>query len=123
MRPFFLMLLCGAALLPAAAVAQTSFPYKASATSDDVYVRSGPGQTYYATDKLKRGQQVEVYRHDPGGWCAIRPIEGSFTWVSSRFLKPTKHNLAVVTEENVAARVGRWQPFWRHARRRASATA
>ena len=71
-----------------------------------MYVRSGPGQDYYPTDKLKRGQEVEVYRHDPGGWCRIRPVEGSFTWVSGRFLKPTKHNLAVVTEEGVAARVG-----------------
>jgi hypothetical protein len=87
-------------------VGQTTFPYKAFAVTDDVYVRSGPGQNYYATDKLKRGQPVEVYRHDPGGWCAIRPVEGSFTWVSGRFLKPTKHRLAVVTEENVAARVG-----------------
>jgi len=100
------MFLCCSALLPSAAVGEPSFPYKASATSDDVYVRSGPGQSYYATDKLKRGQEVEVYRHDPGGWCAIRPVDGSFTWVSGRFLKPTKHNLAVVTEEGVAARVG-----------------
>ncbi len=106
MRPFALMLLCGLALLPSIAVGQPTFPYKASAVADDVFVRSGPGQNYYATDKLKRGQQVEVYRHDPGGWCAIRPIDGSFTWVSGRFLKPTKHHLAVVTEENTAARVG-----------------
>jgi SH3-like domain-containing protein len=105
MRPF-LVFLCCSALLSSTASGGTTFPYKASATSDDVYVRSGPGQNYYATDKLKRGQEVEVYRHDPGGWCAIRPIEGSFTWVSGRFLKPTKHNLAVVTEEGVAARVG-----------------
>ena len=106
MRPLFLLSLCCVVGLPLAANGQTKFPYKASAVTDDVYVRSGPGQNYYATDKLKRGQQVEVYRHDPGGWCAIRPVEGSFAWVSGRFLKPTKHNLAVVTEENVAARVG-----------------
>ncbi|MEN6558165.1 MAG: SH3 domain-containing protein [Thermoguttaceae bacterium] len=83
-----------------------TFPYKAGIVADDVYVRSGPGQSYYPTDKLRRGQQVEVYRHDPGGWCAIRPIDGSFTWVSGRFLKPTENNLAVVTEDNVSARVG-----------------
>ena len=107
MRPLFLISLCCVAMLPStAANGQQTFPYKASAVADDVYVRSGPGQNYYATDKLKRGQQVEVYRHDPGGWCAIRPVDGSFTWVSGRFLKPTKHHLAVVTEEGVAARVG-----------------
>jgi len=106
MRPLILMFLCCSTLLPSAASGQPTFPYKASAVADDVYVRSGPGQSYYATDKLKRGQEVEVYRHEPGGWCKIRPIEGSFTWVSGRFLKPTKNNLAVVTEEGVAARVG-----------------
>jgi SH3-like domain-containing protein len=106
MRPLFLIALCCVAWLPSAANGQQKFPYKAFAVTDDVFVRSGPGQNYYATDKLKRGQQVEVYRHDPGGWCAIRPIGGSFTWVSGRFVKPTRHNLAVVTEENVAARVG-----------------
>jgi SH3-like domain-containing protein len=105
MRPFVLFICCSA-LLPSAANAEPTFPYKAAAVADDVYIRSGPGQSYYATDKLKRGQEIEVYRHDPGGWCAIRPVEGSFTWVSGRFLKPTKHNLAVVTEEGVAARVG-----------------
>ena len=106
MRPFVAILFCCSMLLPSAASAEPSFPYKATVVSDDVYVRSGPGQDYYPTDKLKRGQEVEVYRHDPGGWCRIRPVEGSFTWVSGRFLKPTRRNLAVVTEEGVAARVG-----------------
>ncbi|MBN2473188.1 MAG: SH3 domain-containing protein [Pirellulales bacterium] len=82
------------------------FPYKAYISRDDVYVRSGPGQTYYPTDKLKAGQEVEIYRHDPGGWYAIKPPEASFTWVSARFLKPGVDNLAVVTEDRVAARVG-----------------
>jgi hypothetical protein len=27
---------------------------------------------------------VEVYRHEPGGWLAIRPPQGSFSWVSAR---------------------------------------
>jgi hypothetical protein len=33
-------------------------------------------------------------------------VEGSFAWVSSRYLKPTEDNLAVITEDNVSARVG-----------------
>jgi hypothetical protein len=82
------------------------FPYKAFITTDDVYVRSGPGQGYYPTDRLKAGQEVEVYRHDPGGWYAIRPPEGSFSWVSGRFLQPGADNLAVVNVDRVAARVG-----------------
>ena len=101
MRPLVAVLLCWHVLLISAARGDVTFPYKATVASEDVYVRSGPGQNYYPTEKLKRGQQVEVYRHDPGGWCAIRPVEGSFTWVSGRFLKPTGNHLAVVTEEGV----------------------
>ena len=81
-------------------------PYKAFVTADEVYVRSGPGQDYYPTDKLKTGQQVEVYRHDPGGWYAIRPVEGSFSWVSARYLGLQPDKLARVTGDRVAARVG-----------------
>jgi hypothetical protein len=106
MRPLIAALACCYALLASDGLAQVTFPYKAYVGSEDVYVRSGPGQNYYPTDKLKRGQEVEVYRHDPGGWCAIRPVPGSFTWVSARFLKPTEDHLAVVTEEDVSARVG-----------------
>lgn len=86
--------------------ADRSFPYKAYVVSEDVYVRSGPGKNYYPTQKLKVGQEVEVHRHDPGGWYAIRPPEGSFAWVSSRFLQKKGKGLAVVTGDRVAARVG-----------------
>jgi len=93
-------------LVVQAAGEEPVFPYKACITADDVYVRSGPGQTYYPTDKLREGQEVEVYRHDPGGWYAIRPPEGSFTWVSGKYLTQGSNNLAVVSEDRVAARVG-----------------
>jgi SH3-like domain-containing protein len=106
MRLPLALFLCSLALPSSPANGQQSFPYKAYVAVDDVYVRSGPGQNYYPTDKLKRGQEIEVYRHDPGGWCAIRPVDGSFTWVASRYLKPTSGHLAVVTEDGVSARVG-----------------
>ena len=106
MRPLAAMFLGCCVLFSSPARGETTFPYKAVVTIDDVYVRSGPGQSYYPTDKLKRGQEVEVYRHDPGGWCAIRPVEGSFTWVSGRHLKLTDDQLAVVTEDGEPARVG-----------------
>ncbi len=96
----------GLFLLASTAGGQETFPYTTTVVSEDVYVRSGPGQSYYPTQKLRRGEQVEVYRHDPGGWCAIRPAEGSFSWVSGRFLKLTEDKLAVVTEDGVSCRVG-----------------
>lgn len=86
--------------------ADRPFPYKAYVVSEDVYVRSGPGKNYYPTQKLKVGQEVEVHRHDPGGWYAIKPPEGSFTWVSGRYLQKKGKGLAAVTGDRVAARVG-----------------
>jgi uncharacterized protein YraI len=86
--------------------AEETFPYTAYVQSNDVYVRSGPGENYYPVVKLAQGTTVEVYRHDPGGWYAIRPPEGSFSWVSAEFLKPTEGNIAVITGEKVMARVG-----------------
>lgn len=82
------------------------FPYVAYVNSGDVYVRSGPGRDYYPTDKLQKGEKIEVYRHDPGGWLAIRPPRQSFSWVSSRHLDPVDDRLAVVNSGRVVARVG-----------------
>ena len=90
----------------AIAAEEPTFPYTAYANTDDVYVRSGPGKNYYPTEKLKRGDAVEVYRHDPGGWYAIRPPHGSFSWVPARLLQPTKDHLAVVVGDRVVSRVG-----------------
>jgi uncharacterized protein YraI len=104
MRPIWLVpLLVAAAPL---AAAEPKFPYKAFVNTDEVYVRSGPGQSYYPTDKLALGQEVEVYRHDPGGWCAIRPVEGSFCWVNTRYVQLKSDGLAEITSDAVASRIG-----------------
>jgi hypothetical protein len=99
---------CCAAALAAGAVAaeERQFPYTAYANSDDVYIRSGPGKNYYPTEKLSRGQAVEIYRHDPGGWYAIRPPQGSFSWVPARLLQPTTGHLATINGDRVVSRVG-----------------
>ena len=93
-------------LTASVASAAPTFPYKAYVTAEDVYVRSGPGKSYYPTAKLPAGTEVDVFRHDPGGWCAIKPMKGEFTWVASRFLKPLGDGLAEVTRDRIAARVG-----------------
>jgi len=101
-----LVILAASIDLVALASEDLHFPYTAYITADDVYVRSGPGQNYYPTEKLAAGATVEVYRHDPGGWYAIRPPEESFSWVSARYLTAGADGLAVVNGEEVAARVG-----------------
>ena len=105
--PRLLVVFVGLIILTAStAIAEQAFPYKAYVTADDVEVRSGPGEDFYPTDKLQRGEMVEVYRRDAGGWCAIRPPEGSFSWISGRVLKLQDGNIAVVKEDDVASRVG-----------------
>jgi uncharacterized protein YraI len=104
LHPIAATILCLLAALPASA--QQTFPYKAHVVADDVYVRSGPGKNYYPTTKLQTGDVVEVYRHDPGGWYAIRPPEGNFEWISARYLDIRNDGLAEVASEGVAARVG-----------------
>jgi len=89
-----------------AAQSFTTFPYQAVVVAEEAYVRSGPGRSYYPTEKLNRGQTVEVYRHEAGGWCAIRPTIGSFSWLSDRHAKLLEDNLAVVVEDGAAARIG-----------------
>jgi Bacterial SH3 domain len=89
-----------------AASAGEKFPYTAYTNSDDVYIRSGPGKNYYPTDKLAKGEPVEVYRQDPGGWYAIRPPQGSFSWVPSEALKPIGDHLAVVQKDHTPCLVG-----------------
>ena len=92
--------------VPGVRAEQPDFPYTAYVSIDDAYVRSGPGKHYYPTEKLVRGDAVEVYREDPGGWLAIRPPRKSFSWVPASALQPTKHHLATITGDRVASRVG-----------------
>jgi hypothetical protein len=98
------MICFGAPLCPVAAAEK--FPYIAYANSDDVYIRSGPGKNYYPTEKLAKGDPVEIYRQDPGGWYAIRPPQGSFSWVPADVLKPIGDRLAVVQKDKTPCFVG-----------------
>jgi hypothetical protein len=58
-------------------------------TAPEAEVRSGPSPTLYVTAKLPRGAQVQVIE---GGsqspdWLAIKPPEGSFSWIDARYVK------------------------------------
>src|SRR5690348_16674654 len=65
------------------------FPYSAFVAMTEAPIRSGPGETYYPVLNLKLGDAVEVWRQDPGGWLAVRPPEGAFSWVSADFIQQT----------------------------------
>lgn len=83
-----------------------SFPYEAKVVVDEVFIRSGAGDSYYPTQKLSRESVVTVHRHDPGGWYMIDPPQGSFSWIPERFVKRLNDTEGEVAEESVIAFVG-----------------
>ncbi|MEM7782331.1 MAG: hypothetical protein AAF623_03185 [Planctomycetota bacterium] len=93
------------------------FPYQAIVLNDETPIQSGPGGAFYSTAKLSQGDTVEVYRHDPGGWCEIRPVEGSFSLVPKSTLKVVAENIGEVIDDGTRAWVGTRvetvsQPLW-----------
>ncbi|MBI1903891.1 MAG: hypothetical protein HYS13_22545 [Planctomycetia bacterium] len=97
---------CGMLAVCTVATAAESFPYLAFVDGDDAQALAGPGKNYYATGRLSRGELVEVYRHDAGGWCAIRPPAGSFSWVSSRFVKLQGEGVGLIVADGAVSLVG-----------------
>lgn len=90
----------------AAQSSSEQFPYTAFAAAKVTAVRSGPGDRFYPVLELKHGDAVEVWRHDAGGWCAIRPPEGSFSWIAADFVTRQTDRLGVIAGSQVNVRVG-----------------
>lgn len=93
-------------LAPPSFAQQDNFPYTAIVLNDQTKVYSGPGDTHYATHSLKENQLVEVYRHDPGGWCAIRPPEKSFSLIPETAAKRLSGQIAEILVDGSQAWVG-----------------
>lgn len=58
-----------------------ALPVTVPVRSRETYLRAGPGDDFYPTERLAAGATVEVWAIDPSGYCAVRPVEGSFSWV------------------------------------------
>jgi hypothetical protein len=87
------------------ATIEQEFPYAAYTTHNASAVRSGPGRNFYATDKLPAAEMVVVYKHQDD-WCAIRPPEGSFSWVKADDLRISSEGIGIVLAEGAASRIG-----------------
>jgi uncharacterized protein YgiM (DUF1202 family) len=68
-----------------------AFPFLAEVTSDDVYVRSGPGTQYYNCGKAKKDDKVKVVGNK-FSWLQIVPPAGSFSWVSKQYVSIDAQN-------------------------------
>lgn len=73
-----------------------TFPYSASVRTSEVEVRSGPGQRYYVTGRVRLNERVTVHRHDPGGWYMISPPPGSFSYIDASLVRRTGDTEGVV---------------------------
>jgi uncharacterized protein YgiM (DUF1202 family) len=93
-------------LVAGSAQSDTTFPYVAYVAAPQTFARSGPGQQHYPTQQLPQGNAVEVYRHDRDGWCAVRPPEGSFSWIPAHEIHRQSATKAVVAVQTTVARVG-----------------
>jgi hypothetical protein len=93
-------------LIAAATWAADEFPYQAYVLSENVDVVAGPGHRFYATDRLTRGTQVEIYREEASGWLAIRPPEGSFSWIPAEFVERLEDDLLGRVIEPTGAWIG-----------------
>jgi hypothetical protein len=78
-----------AASTPASEPSELAFePYLGIITGDNVNIRSGPAEIYYAVGKLREGQEVVVSgeRHGKKNWAMIEPTDQCFSYISKKYV-------------------------------------
>jgi len=88
-------------------------PVTVEITAERTLLRSGPGDDFYPSERLSRGTAVEVWAIHDSGYCAVRPVAGSFSWVRSTDVaaegQPPFGNegfAGVIVTDGAVARVG-----------------
>jgi len=106
-------------LLTSAATAAevAALPVTVAVSANHAYLRCGAGDDYYPTERLSTGTDVEVWVIESSGYCAVRPVRGSYSWVLARDVQaesaPSDGSAAapgrttgVVVTDGAVARVG-----------------
>lgn len=94
--------------------AATELPATVRVVADHTYLRSGPGDDYYPTERVGQGGAVEIWAVDAGGFAAVRPVEGAFSWVREEDVRVGQaapagdgpEGIGVVVTDGALARVG-----------------
>lgn len=81
-------------------------PFQVYAAEHGIVVRGGPGEAYYATQDLKHGEELTVYRIEDEDWYAIRPPRGSFSLVSATAVADHGDGTGEVVRSGAASRLG-----------------
>lgn len=66
---------------PGASAADRLLPATVRVATDSTYLRAGPGDDFYPTERLVRDTEVEVWALDASGYAAVRPVAGSYSWI------------------------------------------
>lgn len=104
--PWLLCAQAGAQDIVQPAVENSPYNYLGQINANAVYVRSGPGENYYATMKLDRGAQVTVVGHK-FEWLKIAPPPGSFSVVAKAFIqRQGDSDIGRVAAETLNVRAG-----------------
>ena len=97
-----------AALIGSAGLARTE-PYDAVIRQDtDVRSGHGDGAMFYPTNHLHAGDRVRVVKEEDGGWLAIVPPSGSFSWIRKDLLVTNTQQQPPITmvNEDADVRIG-----------------
>jgi hypothetical protein len=121
-RTFIGFLACIPTITCAAVAAAESqpgpFPATVRVMADHTYLRAGPGDDFYPTERLVAGAAVEVWAVDPSGYVAVRPVEGSFSWLRACDVDPVSsfgdppagpapgRSVGVIVTDGAVSRVG-----------------
>lgn len=87
------------------------FPMETADQATVVY--AAPSNQSYQVGKLQAKSKVEVYFRTNDGFCAIRPPQGSFSWINSRFVEletSTAGHILSPSGKAIPSRVGGASP-------------
>ncbi len=82
-------------------------------TNRATVVYASPSRQSYQVGKLPAKSKVEVYFRTNDGFCAIRPPQGSFSWINSRFVEletSTSGRILSPSGKAIPSRVGGASP-------------
>lgn len=97
----------GDATMPATAGSDRLLPATVRVASDHTYLRAGPGDDFYPTERLGQGAEVEMWALDASGYAAVRPVAGSYSWIRAADIDDeTALDGGVAAEAAAEGRVG-----------------
>lgn len=118
--------LLGSVGMVVAAEQSSGLPATVRVLADQTYLRAGPGDDFYPTERLAAGTAVEVWAVDPSGYVAVRPVAGSYSWLRACDVDAVAagigdatpaegRSIGVIVTDGVVSRVGSQINALRHA--------